>query len=66
VRKQIRRYTADEKIKIVGRHLFENVPILELCGEFRLHPGVLQGWTDEFLLYGAAAFRRRDPKRLPE
>lgn len=66
MKRQTKRYTAEEKIKIVGRHLFENVPVLELCREYRLLPGLLLGWTDEFLLYGAAAFLPKGPKRLPE
>jgi hypothetical protein len=66
VTKEPKHSTAEEKLEIVRRHLFGNVPIPDLCRQLRLHYGLLRGWQMEFLMYGAAAFRQKDPKRLPD
>jgi transposase len=58
-----RKFTPEEKVAILRRHLLEHVPISDLCDEYRLHPNVFYRWQKEFFENGAAAFQRRDDAR---
>jgi len=58
-----KKYTADEKVSILKRHLVEKVPVSDLCDELGLHPNVFYNWQKLFFENGAAAFAsRRKPK----
>src|SRR3989304_3380925 len=61
--KQRRRFTAEEKVSIVRRHLLDKEPISELCDEHGLNPTVFYRWQKEFFENGAAAFERRPDGR---
>ena len=56
--RQGRRFSAQEKVAILRRHLFEKVPISELCDEHHLAPNLFYRWQKEFFGNGAAAFER--------
>jgi len=58
MRRQRRRFSGDEKVAILRRHLLEKVPISELCDEHHLAPNVFYRWQKEFFENGAAAFHR--------
>jgi transposase-like protein len=58
-----RKFTPEEKVAILRRHLLEHVPVSDLCDEYRLHPNVFYRWQKEFFENGAAAFQRRDDAR---
>jgi len=53
--RQRRRFSGDEKVAILRRHLLEKVPISELCDEHHLAPNVFYRWQKEFFENGAAA-----------
>src|SRR3972149_3969359 len=61
--KQRRRFTAEEKVSIVRRHLLDKEPISELCDEHGLNPTVFYRWQKEFFEKGEAAFERRPEGR---
>jgi transposase len=55
---QRRRFSAQEKVAILRRHLVEKVPISELCDEHHLAPNLFYRWQKEFFENGTAAFER--------
>ena len=58
-----RKFTPQEKVAILRRHLLEQVPISDLCDEHELNPNLFYRWQKEFFENGAAAFQRRDDAR---
>jgi len=59
MKKQRKRYTPEEKVAILRRHLVEGMPISDLCDELGLQPTVFYRWQKEFFENGAAAFLPR-------
>jgi len=56
--RQRRRFSAQEKVAILRRHLLEKVPVSDLCEEQHLAPNLFYRWQKEFFENGAAAFER--------
>ena len=59
MKKERKRYTPDEKVAILRRHLVEQVPVSELCDKLGLQPTVFYRWQKEFFENGAAAFEQK-------
>ena len=57
-RKGRKRYTAEEKVAILRRHLVDRVPVSDLCDEVGLSPTAFYRWRKEFFENGAAAFQK--------
>jgi len=55
-----KRYSAEEKVAILRRHLLDKVPVSELCEEKSLRPTVFYRWQKEFFENGAAAFEAKE------
>ncbi len=53
-----KRYTAEEKVAILRRHLVDRVPVADLCDEVGLSPTAFYRWRKEFFENGAAAFQK--------
>ena len=67
--RQRRRFSAQEKVAILRRHLLEKVAISELCDEHHLAPNLFYRWQKEFFENGTAAFERdngSEVRRLQE
>jgi transposase len=60
MKKDRKHYTAEEKVRILRRHLLDKVPISELCEELGLQPTVFYRWQKEFFENGAAAFQPQE------
>jgi transposase len=56
--RQRRRFSAQEKVAILRRHLLERVPVSDLCDEHHLAPSLFYRWQKEFFENGAAAFEQ--------
>lgn len=57
-----RRFSPEQKVAIVRRHLLEQVPVSDLCDEYAIQPTVFYRWQKQLFENGAAAFERhRDP-----
>ena len=61
MKKQRKRYSPEEKVAILRRHLLEKEPISKLCDELGLQPTVFYRWQKEFFENGTAAFEERRP-----
>ena len=59
MKNQRKRYTPEEKVGILRRHLLEKEPISKLCDELGLQPTVFYRWQKEFFENGAAAFQTK-------
>ena len=58
-----RRFTGEEKVAILRRHLVEGVSVSDLCDEHGLNPTMFYRWQKELFENGAAAFVRRSNGR---
>ena len=58
-----RNFTGSEKVAILKRHLVENVPVSDLCEEYKLNPNLFYRWQREFFENGAAAFDKPSSKQ---
>jgi transposase-like protein len=43
-----RRFSAQEKVTILKRHLVEKVPIADLCDELKINPNAVYKWLKVF------------------
>src|ERR687894_278446 len=64
MKQKLRRYSPDEKVALLRRHLLERVPVSELCREHDLHPNVFYRWQKEFFEGGAAAFVKESSAQI--
>ena len=54
--KRIRkRFTSEEKIAILRRHLLEGTPVSDLCDKHGIGPSMFYRWQKDFFENGAAA-----------
>ena len=51
-----KRFTAQEKVKLLRLHLLEKQPISDICDQHGLNPNVFYRWQKQFFENGAAAF----------
>ena len=57
-----RRFTPEQKMAVIRRHLLEQVPVSDICDEYDLQPTVFYRWQRQLFERGAAAFiRETDP-----
>ena len=51
-----RRFSPDEKVRILREHLLENVPVSDLCEKHQIKPSQYYQWQKLFFENGAEAF----------
>jgi len=66
LKKERRHWNADEKIKLLRRHLIENVPISKICEEARLAPSLFHRWQEQLFQNAALALEGKRPERNQE
>jgi transposase-like protein len=67
MKQQRRHWSAEEKTKVLRRHLIEKVPISKICEESQLAPSMFHRWQEQ--LFGNAALAlegKRSPDRNPD
>ena len=57
MKKQRKRYSAEEKVTALRRHLLEGVAVSTLCDELGLQPTMFYRWQKELFENAAAAFQ---------
>lgn len=55
---QRKRFTPEEKVKILRLHLIDRESVSDICERYQLHPNVFYNWQKQFFENGAAAFAR--------
>jgi transposase-like protein len=58
-----KKFSAEEKVRIIRLHLVEKRPISDICDEIGLNPNVFYNWQKQFFENGAAAFEKSGDKR---
>ena len=61
-RQKRRRFSADEKLNAVRRHLIDKVPISDLCDELGLQPTQIYQWQKQLFDNGGGAFDKPGQK----
>ena len=61
-RRKRRRFSADEKLNAVRRHLIDKVPISDLCDELGLQPTQIYQWQKQLFDNGGGAFDKPGQK----
>jgi transposase len=61
--KSRRKFSAEQKVAILRRHLLDQVPVSDVCEEYGLNPTVFYRWQKVLFENGAAAFEQRDGGR---
>ena len=60
-----KKYTPEQKVQILKKHLVDRVPLSDLCDQYGLHPTVFYRWQKAFFENGAQAFsQRKDTDRV--
>jgi transposase-like protein len=63
---QRRHRSAEEKIKLLRRHLIEKVPVSKICEEAELAPSMYHRWQEQLFVNGALALEGKQGKRTGE
>ena len=58
MRKKRHKYTPEEKVVILKRHLVEGVAVSDLCDQYHLQPTVFYAWQKQFFENATAAFKK--------
>ena len=53
-----KRFSAEEKVRLLRLHLIEKQPVSQVCDESRINPNVFYRWQKQFFESGAAAFNQ--------
>jgi transposase len=62
--KERRHWSAEEKTKLLRRHLIEKVPVSKVCEEAQLAPSLFHRWQEQLFMNAALALGdRRGPER---
>ncbi len=59
-----RKFSGEEKMAILRRHLVEKMPVSDVCDQAGINPTLFYRWQKELFEQGAAAFGRRGDDRL--
>ena len=63
MKRERRHWSADEKIKLLRRHLIENIPISKICEEASLAPSLFHRWQEQLFQNAALALAGRRPEQ---
>lgn len=67
MKKERRHWSAEEKTKLLRRHLIEKIPVSKICEEGRVAPSLFHRWQEQLFLNAALALEgRRAPERSKE
>ena len=59
-----KRFTAEEKVKLLRLHLVEKEPVSDICDRLGINPNVFYSWQKLFFENGAAAFDKNGSGRI--
>jgi transposase len=57
-----RKFSDEQKVVILKKHLAEKVPVAELCREYDIHPSQFYGWQAQLFDKMLAAFSSEKPR----
>jgi transposase-like protein len=66
VKKERRNWTAEEKTRVLRRHLIEKIPISKVCDEEKVVPSMYHRWQEQLFQNAALALDGKRTERHPE
>ena len=60
--KKRKKYSPEEKVRLLKEHLVNGVTVSQICEENELKPTVFYRWQRQFFEQGAAAFKKDQDK----
>ncbi len=60
-----RKFSGEEKMAVLRRHLVEKMPVSDVCEQAGINPTLFYRWQKELFENGAAAFGRRSDNDGP-
>lgn len=54
--KKRKKYTPEQKVQVIKKHLLDQTPLSDLCDQHELHPTVFYRWQKVLFENGANAF----------
>jgi transposase len=57
-----KKFSPQEKVRLLRLHLIEKVPVSDICDQHGLNPNVFYRWQQQFFENGIAAFGREAAK----
>ena len=67
MKKERRHFSADDKAKLLRRHLVEKIPVSKICDEAQMAPSMFHRWQEQLFLNAASALQgNRSPERNQE
>jgi transposase-like protein len=58
-----RRFSAEDKVRVLRRHLVDKAPVSEVCEKEGISPTQFYQWQKQLFEGAAAAFERPSPKK---
>jgi transposase-like protein len=65
-KKKRRRFTPDQKVAILKKHLVDRIPVSDICDELKIHPTQFYLWQKTFFESGHRVFERTEPDSAKE
>jgi transposase-like protein len=56
MKKKRKKYSPEQKVAILKKHLVDKIPLSDICDQHGLHPTVFYRWQKMFFENGPAAF----------
>ena len=53
-----KKFSSEEKVRLLRLHLVEKVPISDICDQHGLNPNIFYRWQQQFFENGSAAFEK--------
>jgi transposase len=66
LKRERRHWSAEEKIKLLRRHLIEKIPISKICEEARLAPSLFHRWQEQLFVNAALALEGKRMERTQD
>ena len=63
MKRERRHWSVDEKIKLLRRHLIEDIPISKICEVASLAPSLFHRWQEQLFQNAALALEGKRPER---
>lgn len=60
--KRRKKFTAEEKMIILKKHLLEKKAVSDICGEHGIHPTMFYCWQDRLFMEGTSVFEKSAEK----
>jgi transposase-like protein len=58
MKRKNKKYSAEQKVSIIRKHLLEKEPISKLCDDYGIQPTVFYRWQKELFENGTSAFEK--------